>query len=126
MAYRRNVKKNSNFYDTTGRDDDDDKKNKGFIQKIKNLDANPKIHTNKTQKSGGGAFLSLFVIFVVFFIIWTESTIYFEPISEDFMYLDTERTDSMRVSFDISFYNMQCKGKISLNKKRENRKNEKN
>ena len=56
------------------------------------------------------AVVTVFLIVVAILVIWEESSIYFKPITEDFMMVDTDLTEKLIINMDISFYKLRCSG----------------
>jgi hypothetical protein len=56
----------------------------------------------------------LFLILVTILVIWEESGVYFRPVTEDFMMVDTDFAEKLVINLDISFYKLKCSGMPSL------------
>jgi len=52
--------------------------------------------------------VTVFLFAVVLFLVWEESTLFFEPRLENVMFVDTQLNETMKVSFDITFHRLVC------------------
>ena len=54
--------------------------------------------------------MSIFLILVVILVVWEESSLYWKPLTEDFMMVDTDYDEKLIINMDISFYKLKCSG----------------
>jgi len=52
--------------------------------------------------------VSIFLILVVILVVWEESSLYWKPLTEDFMMVDTDYDEKLIINLDISFYKLKC------------------
>ena len=75
---------------------------------VKNLDFFPKVNRDAIVRSGSGGSLSLIVFVICFILFFGELFIYFTPITEDHMIVDTTLMETIPIDLDITFPGLPC------------------
>lgn len=79
---------------------------------IKRLDMHPKIKPSAQSygvtSTKRGIFLTGFLLLTAAFVCWEESTLFFQPVTEDFMVVDQDFGEDLIINMDISFYKLKC------------------
>eukprot|EP01096_Ripella_sp_DP13-Kostka_P012476 TRINITY_DN5230_c0_g1_i1.p1 TRINITY_DN5230_c0_g1~~TRINITY_DN5230_c0_g1_i1.p1 ORF type:complete len:392 (+),score=151.60 TRINITY_DN5230_c0_g1_i1:125-1300(+) len=84
---------------------DEDIKSSSPLQK---LDVFPKVKTTDQKRTSSGIYMTVFLAIVVVLFVWQENQIFWQPITEDFMFVDTEVDEEMKIYLDVSFFKMTC------------------
>jgi len=80
------------------------------METIKALDAYPKTLDDFKERTSSGATVSLISLSVIFLLVVSELRAYFTPVVTDHLYVDTTRSQRIRINVNISFPNMPCAG----------------
>ena len=80
------------------------------VETFKALDAYPKTLDDFKEKTSSGAAVSIVSMSVIFLLVVSELRAYFTPITTDHLYVDTTRSQRIRINVNISFPSMACVG----------------
>ena len=80
------------------------------VETFKALDAYPKTLDDFKERTGSGAAVSIVSCTVIFLLVVSELRSYFTPVTTDHLYVDTTRSQRIRVNVNMSFPSMPCAG----------------
>ncbi|KAJ4844114.1 hypothetical protein Tsubulata_045374 [Turnera subulata] len=79
-----------------------------IVNKLKNLDAYPKINEDFYNRTLSGGIITLVSSFVMFLLFFSEFRSYWHTVTETKLLVDTSRGESLRINFDITFPAIRC------------------
>ncbi|XP_006654573.1 endoplasmic reticulum-Golgi intermediate compartment protein 3-like [Oryza brachyantha] len=80
----------------------------GFLQKLKGLDAYPKVNEDFYKRTLSGGVVTLVASVVMLLLFVSETRSYFYSATETKLVVDTSRGERLRVNFDITFPSVPC------------------
>jgi len=79
-----------------------------FLQKLKRLDAYPKVNEDFYKRTLSGGVVTLVAAVVMLLLFISETRSYFYSATETKLVVDTSRGERLRVNFDITFPSIPC------------------
>ncbi|PKA61849.1 Protein disulfide isomerase-like 5-4 [Apostasia shenzhenica] len=79
-----------------------------ILNKLKNLDAYPKINNDFYNRTRSGGLITVVSSFVIFFLFLSEIRLYLYSATETKLIVDTSRGERLHVNFDITFPHLAC------------------
>ncbi|KAG1368771.1 putative endoplasmic reticulum-Golgi intermediate compartment protein 3 [Cocos nucifera] len=76
-----------------------------ILNKLKNLDAHPKINEDFYSRTFTGGLISSIIMLLLFI---SEARLYFYSETETKLIVDTSRGERLRINFDITFPSLSC------------------
>uniref|UniRef100_A0A2P2K281 Endoplasmic reticulum vesicle transporter N-terminal domain-containing protein n=1 Tax=Rhizophora mucronata TaxID=61149 RepID=A0A2P2K281_RHIMU len=70
----------------------------GLIQKLKNLDAYPKINEDFFSRTLSGGLVTLFSSLVMLFLLFSEFRLYLHTVTETKLFVDTSRGETLQIN----------------------------
>ena len=89
---------------------DDEVYRSPVVETFKALDAYPKTLDDFKERTGSGAAVSIISCSVIFLLVISELRSYLTPITSDHLYVDTTRSQRIRININVTFPNMPCAG----------------
>ncbi|CAN6346381.1 unnamed protein product [Urochloa humidicola] len=80
----------------------------GFLQKLKRLDAYPKVNEDFYKRTLSGGVVTLVAAVVMLLLFISETKSYFYSATETKLVVDTSRGERLRVNFDVTFPSIPC------------------
>lgn len=80
----------------------------GIFNKIRNLDAYPKINEDFYSRTLSGGLITLVSSFVMLLLFFSELRLYIHPVTETQLVVDTSRGETLRINFDVTFPALPC------------------
>ncbi|XP_074280154.1 uncharacterized protein LOC141605337 [Silene latifolia] len=80
----------------------------GLFNKIKNLDAYPKINEDFYSRTLSGGLITLVSSLVMFLLFFSELRLYLHAATETQLIVDTSRGETLRINFDVTFPALPC------------------
>ncbi|OAY32105.1 hypothetical protein MANES_14G166600v8 [Manihot esculenta] len=87
-----------------------------MIQKLKKLDAYPKISEDFYRRTFSGGLITLFSFLIMLFLFISEFRLYMHTVTETKLLVDTSRGETVKINFDLTFHAIPC-SLISLDAK---------
>ena len=81
-----------------------------IAETIKSLDVYPKTLDDFKERTSSGATISLVSISVIFLLVVSELRAYLTPTTTDHLYVDSARSERIRININVSFPSMPCAG----------------
>lgn len=78
------------------------------FNKLRNLDAYPKINEDFYSRTLSGGLITIFSSIVIFFLFISETSLYLYSGTETKLVVDTSRGERLRVNFDVTFPSIAC------------------
>ncbi|KAL5662414.1 hypothetical protein ACJX0J_029539 [Zea mays] len=79
-----------------------------FLQRLKRLDAYPKVNEDFYKRTLSGGIVTLVAAVVMLLLFISETRSYFYSATETKLVVDTSRGERLRVNFDITFLSIPC------------------
>jgi len=79
-----------------------------MLQVLQSLDAFPKAHDDYRVKTTTGALVSIISIFIMIILFFSELRYYMKTEVVEHLYVNTTRSNSLTIDFDLSFPNIAC------------------
>ncbi|KDP27371.1 hypothetical protein JCGZ_20195 [Jatropha curcas] len=79
-----------------------------IIQKLKKLDAYPKVNEDFYSRSFSGGLITLVSSLVTLFLFLSEFRLYLHTITETQLFVDTSRGETLQINFDVTFPAIPC------------------
>ncbi|KAJ3703094.1 hypothetical protein LUZ61_006799 [Rhynchospora tenuis] len=83
-------------------------KNMGFLNKLKNLDAYPKINEDFYKRTLSGGIITAISAVVILLLFFSETSLYLKTTTETNLVVDTSRGEKLQVYFDVTFPEVPC------------------
>uniref|UniRef100_A0A0E0HG64 Endoplasmic reticulum vesicle transporter C-terminal domain-containing protein n=1 Tax=Oryza nivara TaxID=4536 RepID=A0A0E0HG64_ORYNI len=80
----------------------------GFLQKLKGLDAYPKVNEDFYKRTLSGGVVTVVASVVMLLLFVSETRSYFYSATETKLVVDTSRGERLRVNFDVTFPSVPC------------------
>ncbi|KAL9245162.1 hypothetical protein vseg_018842 [Gypsophila vaccaria] len=80
----------------------------GMFNKIRNLDAYPKINEDFYSRTLSGGLITLLSSFVMILLFFSELRLYLHAVTETQLIVDTSRGETLRINFDVTFPALAC------------------
>ncbi|KAF9690157.1 hypothetical protein SADUNF_Sadunf01G0166600 [Salix dunnii] len=80
----------------------------GVYQKLRNLDAYPKINEDFYSRTLSGGLITLISSTLMLFLFFSEFSLYLHAVTETKLLVDTSRGQTLRINFDIDFPAIRC------------------
>ncbi|KAG1347610.1 endoplasmic reticulum-Golgi intermediate compartment protein 3 [Cocos nucifera] len=80
----------------------------GILDKLKNLDAYPKINEDFYSRTLSGGLITIISSIVIILLFISETRLYFYSATETKLIVDTSRGERLRINFDITFPSLAC------------------
>ncbi|XP_021743536.1 endoplasmic reticulum-Golgi intermediate compartment protein 3-like [Chenopodium quinoa] len=80
----------------------------GIFNKIRNLDAYPKINEDFYSRTLSGGVITLVSSCVMLLLFFSELSLYLNAVTETQLVVDTSRGETLRINFDITFPALPC------------------
>uniref|UniRef100_A0A6M2EIT7 Endoplasmic reticulum vesicle transporter C-terminal domain-containing protein n=1 Tax=Populus davidiana TaxID=266767 RepID=A0A6M2EIT7_9ROSI len=80
----------------------------GIYQKLRNLDAYPKINEDFYSRTLSGGLITLISSILMLFLFFSEFSLYLHAVTETTLLVDTTRGQTLRINFDITFPAIRC------------------
>ena len=81
-----------------------------FASAAKSLDLFAKTHDDLSEKTSSGATVSVVSVAVILLLVISEFRAYLTPTVVDHLYVDTTRTERIKINLNITFPSMPCSG----------------
>ncbi|CAN7050476.1 unnamed protein product [Brassica rapa subsp. trilocularis] len=78
------------------------------MNRLRNLDAYPKINEDFYQRTLSGGLITLFSSVLMLILFFSELRLYMHPVTETQLRVDTSRGEKLRINFDVTFPALQC------------------
>ncbi|GLJ52131.1 hypothetical protein SUGI_1109040 [Cryptomeria japonica] len=79
-----------------------------LLNKLRQLDAYPKISEDFYQRSFSGGVITIVSSTVIVFLFFTELSLYLHGITENELIVDTSRGERLQINFDVTFPALAC------------------
>ncbi|PKA65118.1 Protein disulfide-isomerase 5-4 [Apostasia shenzhenica] len=79
-----------------------------ILNKLKNLDAYPKINEDFYNRTRSGGLITVVSAIIIIFLFLSEIRLYLYSATESKLIVDTSRGERLRVNFDITFPHLAC------------------
>ncbi|XP_042063587.1 endoplasmic reticulum-Golgi intermediate compartment protein 3-like isoform X1 [Salvia splendens] len=79
-----------------------------MFNKLRNLDAYPKVNEDFYSRSLSGGVISLVSSFFIAMLVISEFSLYLRKVTDTQLVVDTSRGGKLRINFDVTFPNVQC------------------
>ncbi|KAH8514643.1 hypothetical protein H0E87_007461 [Populus deltoides] len=79
-----------------------------IYQKVRNLDAYPKINEDFYSRTLSGGLITLISSVLILFLFFSELSLYLHKVTETKLLVDTSRGQSLRINFDVTFPAIRC------------------
>ncbi|KAJ7968181.1 endoplasmic reticulum-Golgi intermediate compartment protein 3-like [Quillaja saponaria] len=79
-----------------------------YLQKLKNLDAYPKINEDFYSRTLSGGVITLVSAVVMLFLFFSEFRLYLYTVTESKLLVDTSRGEKLHINFDVTFPAIPC------------------
>ncbi|GAA0140838.1 hypothetical protein LIER_02115 [Lithospermum erythrorhizon] len=79
-----------------------------MFNKLRNLDAYPKINEDFYSRSLSGGVITLVSSLVMLLLFFSELSLYFHTVKESTLLVDTSRGEKLHINFDITFPAIRC------------------
>ncbi|XP_035549042.1 endoplasmic reticulum-Golgi intermediate compartment protein 3-like isoform X1 [Juglans regia] len=80
----------------------------GFINKLRSLDAYPKINEDFYRRTLSGGVITLVSSVVMLLLFISELRLYLHAVTETKLVVDTSRGETLRINFDVTFAALPC------------------
>ncbi|KAH0878229.1 hypothetical protein HID58_065623, partial [Brassica napus] len=80
----------------------------GVMNRLRNLDAYPKINEDFYKRTLSGGVITLVSSVVMLILFFSELRLYMHPVTETQLRVDTTRGEKLRINFDVTFPALQC------------------
>jgi endoplasmic reticulum-Golgi intermediate compartment protein 3 len=81
----------------------------GFLDKIKVFDFFHKTDEQlPTERSTLGGFFTLFIVFLLLYLLFSEFNTYTDVYTEDVLTVDLRRGGLLQIHLDVQFFNLSC------------------
>ncbi|KAH7518190.1 hypothetical protein FEM48_Zijuj09G0145300 [Ziziphus jujuba var. spinosa] len=80
----------------------------GVLNKLRNLDAYPKINEDFYSRTLSGGVITLVSSFAILFLFLSEFRLYLHTVNETKLLVDTSRGETLRINFDVTFPAIRC------------------
>ncbi|KAH0920360.1 hypothetical protein HID58_028020 [Brassica napus] len=80
----------------------------GVMNRLKNLDAYPKINDDFYSRTLSGGLITLASSLVMLILFFSELRLYLHPVTESQLRVDTSRGEKLRINFDVTFPALAC------------------
>ncbi|XP_009103253.1 endoplasmic reticulum-Golgi intermediate compartment protein 3-like isoform X2 [Brassica rapa] len=78
------------------------------MNRLRNLDAYPKINEDFYNRTLSGGLITLFSSLLMLILFFSELRLYMHPVTETQLRVDTSRGEKLRINFDVTFPALQC------------------
>ncbi|RVW27985.1 Endoplasmic reticulum-Golgi intermediate compartment protein 3 [Vitis vinifera] len=78
------------------------------FQRLRNLDAYPKINEDFYSRTFSGGLITLISSIVMLFLFFSELRLYLHTVTETKLVVDTSRGGTLRINFDVTFPAVPC------------------
>ncbi|KAG2269062.1 hypothetical protein Bca52824_063617 [Brassica carinata] len=78
------------------------------MNRLRNLDAYPKINEDFYKRTLSGGVITLVSSVVMLILFFSELRLYMHPVTETQLRVDTTRGEKLRINFDVTFPALQC------------------
>ena len=82
----------------------------GVVSMVKALDVYPKTLDDFKERTGSGAAVSIVSLSIIFLLVISELRAYLTPVTTDHLYVDTTRSERIRINVNMTFPSMPCAG----------------
>lgn len=79
-----------------------------ILNKLKNLDAYPKINEDFYNRTLSGGLITLFSSIAMLLLFFSELRLYVNSVTESKLTVDTSRGETLRINFDVTFPSLAC------------------
>ncbi|EXB55308.1 hypothetical protein L484_017219 [Morus notabilis] len=79
-----------------------------IVQKLRNLDAYPKINEDFFSRTLSGGVITLFSSLIMLFLFLSEFWLFLHTVKDTKLVVDTSRGETLRISFDVTFPVIPC------------------
>ncbi|KAK1318465.1 Protein disulfide-isomerase 5-4 [Acorus calamus] len=79
-----------------------------ILNKVKNLDAYPKINEDFYSRTLSGGLITLVSSLAILFLFFSEFGLYLNTVTESKLTVDTSRGETLQVNFDVTFPSLAC------------------
>ncbi|KAH0876159.1 hypothetical protein HID58_073521 [Brassica napus] len=80
----------------------------GVMNRLKSLDAYPKINDDFYSRTLSGGLITLASSLVMLILFFSELRLYLHPVTESQLRVDTSRGEKLRINFDVTFPALAC------------------
>ncbi|KAL0802162.1 hypothetical protein Bca101_057338 [Brassica carinata] len=80
----------------------------GVMNRLKNLDAYPKINDDFYSRTLSGGLITLLSSILMLILFFSELRLYLHPVTESQLRVDTSRGEKLRINFDVTFPALAC------------------
>ncbi|KAG8493951.1 hypothetical protein CXB51_011279 [Gossypium anomalum] len=80
----------------------------GIMNKLRHLDAYPKVNEDFYSRTLSGGFITLVSSVVMLLLFFSEIRLYLHPVVETKLVVDTSRGETLRINFDVTFPAIAC------------------
>ncbi|KAH7531127.1 hypothetical protein JRO89_XSUnG0017100 [Xanthoceras sorbifolium] len=80
----------------------------GIMNRLRNLDAYPKINEDFYSRTLSGGVITLFSSVVMLLLFFSELRLYLHAVTETKLVVDTSRGETLRINFDVTFPALPC------------------
>ncbi|KAJ0086572.1 hypothetical protein Patl1_08500 [Pistacia atlantica] len=80
----------------------------GIMNRLRNLDAYPKINEDFYSRTLSGGLITLVSSVVMFLLFFSELRLYLHAVTETKLVVDTSRGETLRINFDVTFPALPC------------------
>ncbi|KAK9748973.1 hypothetical protein RND81_02G093900 [Saponaria officinalis] len=80
----------------------------GMFNKIRNLDAYPKINEDFYSRTLSGGLITIVSSLVMILLFFSELRLYLHAVTETQLVVDTSRGETLRINFDVTFPALAC------------------
>ncbi|KAK1566639.1 hypothetical protein Q3G72_002288 [Acer saccharum] len=80
----------------------------GILNKLRNLDAYPKINEDFYSRTLSGGLITLVSSLVMLFLFFSEFSLYLHTVTQTKLLVDTSRGEKLRITFDVTFPAIRC------------------
>ncbi|KAI7729959.1 hypothetical protein M8C21_028727 [Ambrosia artemisiifolia] len=80
----------------------------GIMNRVRNLDAYPKINEDFYSRTLLGGVITLLSSIAMMFLVISELAMYLQTVTETKLVVDTSRGEKLKINFDISFPSVSC------------------
>ncbi|KAB2083011.1 hypothetical protein ES319_A05G236800v1 [Gossypium barbadense] len=80
----------------------------GIMNKLRHLDAYPKVNEDFYSRTLSGGFITLVSSVFMLLLFFSEIRLYLHPVVETKLVVDTSRGETLRINFDVTFPAIAC------------------
>ena len=81
-----------------------------ITETFKRMDFNPKTLEDFKEKTSSGATVSIVSLSTIVLLVLSELRTYMTPVTTDHLYVDTARSERIRININVTFPSMPCAG----------------